>query len=53
LNWQLRRSVDTLKDEQMDHGRVQVIGSQAEYAQALLVATAAGRLAVVDFTAKW
>jgi len=37
----------------MDHGRVQVIGSQAEYAQALLVATAAGRLAVVDFTAKW
>jgi hypothetical protein len=37
----------------MDHGRVQEIGSQEEYARALLVATAARRLAVVDFSAKW
>jgi len=37
----------------MDHGRVQEIGSPGEYAQALLVATAAQRLTVVDFSAKW
>lgn len=37
----------------MEYGRVQEIGSPTEYAQALLVATAAQRLTVVDFSAKW
>jgi len=37
----------------MESSRAQDINSQAEYAQALLVATGARRLLVIDFSAKW